>query len=68
MRKLIIILSIMCISLLSAATLERFQDTGTGINARFENLRTAPFERAEVSIDEGEDEFPDTPMISRTFA
>ncbi len=58
----------MCISLLSAATLERFQDTGTGINARFENLRTAPFERAEVSIDEGEDEFPDTPMISRTFA
>ncbi|MCB5271976.1 MAG: C25 family cysteine peptidase [Candidatus Cloacimonetes bacterium] len=68
MRKLILIISILCISLLSAATLERFQDTGTGINARFENLRTAPFEPAEISIDDGDDEFPETPMISRTFA
>ncbi|MDD3104337.1 MAG: gingipain R, partial [Candidatus Cloacimonetes bacterium] len=68
MRKIILSLSILCISLLSAATLERFQDTGTGINARFENLRTAPFQRAEISIDDGEDEYPDTPMISRTFA
>ncbi len=58
----------MCISLLSAATLERFQDTGTGINARFEDLRTAPFERAAISLDDGDDEFPETPMISRTFA
>ncbi|MFA7026018.1 MAG: C25 family cysteine peptidase, partial [Candidatus Cloacimonadaceae bacterium] len=68
MRILILSLSILCISLLSAATLERFQDTGSGINARFENLRTAPFERGEVSIDDGDEEFPDTPMISRTFA
>lgn len=68
MRKLILSISILCISLLSAATLERFQDTGTGLNARFENLRTAPFQRAEISIDDGEDEYPDTAMISRTFA
>ena len=58
----------MCISLLGAANLERFEDTGIGINARFENLRTSPFERGEISLDEGEYQFPDTPMISRTVA
>jgi len=68
MRNIILIISLMCISLLSAATLERFQDTGIGVNARFENLRSSPFERSEISIDEGEDQFPDTPMISRTLA
>lgn len=68
MKKLIICLSILCVSLLSAATLERFQDTGTGINARFENLRTAPFEPARISIDDGDDGSTDTPLISRTFA
>jgi hypothetical protein len=66
MRKLILLLSIICISLLNAATLEHFQDTGSGINARFEDLRTSPFDRAQVSPDEAE--FPDTAITSRTFA
>lgn len=68
MRNIILIFSLMCISFLSAANLERFQDTGIGINARFENLRSNPFEHTDASIDEGEDQFPDTPTISRTFA
>lgn len=68
MRKLFLMLSIICISLLHATAIEHFQDTGNGIKARFENLRTSPFERAEVDPAEAEDEFPDTPMISRSFA
>ncbi len=68
MRKIILVISIMCISLLSAASLEHFQDSGNGINARFESLRTSPFERGAISIDEEEDQFPDSPVISRTLA
>lgn len=66
MRKLILILSIMCISLLNAAALELFQDTGSGINARFESLRQSPVLQRE-NTDVANDEVLDSPSITRTL-
>lgn len=67
MRKLIILIALISVSLLSAAALERYQDYGVGINARLEGLRESPMPEYVNEYGEG-DEFPDTPMISRTFA
>lgn len=66
MRKLLLILSIMCISLLNAAALELFQDTGSGVNARFESLRESPMQPANTT--DTDEEFPETPTITRTLA
>ncbi len=66
MRKLLLILSIMCISLLNAAALELFQDTGSGVNARFESLRESPMQPANTT--DTDEEFPETPTIPRTLA
>jgi len=67
MRKLIIMIAMLSICLLNAAALERIQESAGEINARFEGLRQSPMPEYENQYGEG-DEFPDTPMISRTFA
>ena len=67
MRKLIILITLLSISLLSAAALERYQESASGINARIQGLRQSPMPEYVDLYGEG-DEFPDTPTISRTFA
>lgn len=67
MRKLIILIALISFSLLSAAALERYQESATGFNTRFEGLRQSPMPEYVNQFGEG-DEFPDTPTITRTFA
>lgn len=67
MRTLILLIILSSFCLLNAAALERFQDIGSGINARMENLRHVPFS-PEVQDPDTEDEFPNTPVISKTMA
>lgn len=66
MKKLIIILSMMCVALLSAAALEHYQDNGFGVGLSLSGVRTAPFSAEVREI--GDEEFPDTPLIMRTLA
>ena len=67
MRRIFILLILISINLLSAAALERYQESAMGINARLEGLRQSPMPEYENQYGEG-DEFPDTPTIAKTFA
>lgn len=67
MKKIIIVITLLWMACLYAANLERIQDFGTGLNARFEGLRANPMQKQH--IDDGEeDEFPQNAMTSRTYA
>lgn len=67
MKNTILLISILCLSILYAATPELYQDFGGGVNVRFESLRESPMQKNSQG-QEIDEEFPDTPMISRTLA
>ena len=67
MKNTILLISILCLSILYAATPELYQDFGGGVNVRFESLRESPMQKNSQG-QEIDEEFPDTPMISRTLS
>ncbi|NLO44798.1 MAG: T9SS type A sorting domain-containing protein [Candidatus Cloacimonetes bacterium] len=66
MKKLIIIMSMLCLALLSAAPLEHYQDNGFGVGLSLRAVREMPFS-AELR-EPGDEEFPETPLMLRTLA
>lgn len=67
MKRIFILITLLWVASLFAANLERIQDFGNGLNARFEGLRANPLQKQQ--IDDGEeDEFPQTALTARTYA
>jgi len=56
MKKIIIILSMMCVAFLSAAAFEHYQDSGFGVELSLRAVRETPFS-AEIR-EPGDEEFP----------
>lgn len=64
MRQIVLIMVLVALSVLYASQIEHYLDNGSGMSASLENIRLSPQEAPALD----DEEFPQTTLISRTFA